>query len=57
MYITTLTRWGDDYVVSLPGELIAQVGLHVGDELDARVEQGCLFLAPIRNQSSQSTNA
>ncbi|KFI88052.1 MULTISPECIES: AbrB/MazE/SpoVT family DNA-binding domain-containing protein [Bifidobacterium] len=50
MATTTLTRWGNGQGIRLSKELISQAGLHVGDELEVRVEQGGLLVTPARKR-------
>lgn len=41
-----LRKLGQSYQVALPKELVAQLGLHVEDYLDVRVEAGKIVLEP-----------
>jgi len=48
MNIATLRKWGGAVAVSLPKKVLVTLGLRAGSEVEVKVEEGKIILAPAR---------
>lgn len=46
MPTTTLTKWGNGQGVRLPKPLTEQLGIHVGDHIEIKIDNGSITLTP-----------
>jgi antitoxin MazE len=52
----TVQKWGNSQGVRLSRRLLAQTGLHVGDELDADIRDDSIVLSPKRRRAIHPKN-
>jgi antitoxin component of MazEF toxin-antitoxin module len=50
MNVCTLRNWGGAVAVSLPKKLLAALGLGAGAEVQVRLKEGAIVLAPVRKR-------
>lgn len=50
MTTTTLTKWGNGQGVRLPKPLTEQLGIHVGDHIEIKIDNGAITLTPQRTR-------
>ena len=44
-----IAKWGNSYAVRIPADVMRRARLENGVELEASVEDGCIFLKPKRS--------
>lgn len=49
-----LAKWGDDFAVRLPKEMVEALAVELGDELDVRVQDGSLCIRRKRTHEEVS---
>ena len=47
-----VVKWGNSHAVRLPKRVLEQAQLRDGDQLEVRVEKGCIALEPARRKLS-----
>ncbi|OGA65090.1 MAG: hypothetical protein A3G83_06930 [Betaproteobacteria bacterium RIFCSPLOWO2_12_FULL_68_20] len=50
MNVSTLRNWGGAVAVSLPKKLLAALGLGAGAEVQLKIKDGAIVLAPVRRR-------
>ena len=50
MNVSTLRNWGGAVAVSLPKKLLAVLGLGAGAEVEVKIKDGAIVLAPVRSR-------
>lgn len=53
----TIQKWGNSAAVRIPAPLLAQLGVQVGDSLEADLAKGVLTLRPAKPKMPQSGDA
>ncbi len=53
----TIQKWGNSAALRLPATLLAQMGVQVGDALDAELAKGALTLRPAKPKAPQRGDA
>ena len=50
MNVSTLRNWGGAVAVSLPKKLLAMLGIGAGAEVEVKIKDGAIVLAPVRSR-------
>ncbi|MCH3975008.1 MAG: AbrB/MazE/SpoVT family DNA-binding domain-containing protein [Bifidobacterium tibiigranuli] len=56
MTTMTVRKWGNSQGVRLSKTLLAQTGLHVGDELDVEIRNNSIVISPKRRRAIHPKN-